>query len=221
MMKLSSRTGGRSGLASGTLSVSHTEVDGFRQHSSARFTQLSLGGDYLFGSSTSGSLRFAYSDAPQAENPGALTQAEYLANPDSAAAGNILREADKDVTQGQLGLTLKHFGERSEVTVTLFGVLRDLKNPLATPPPTGPGPTAGTYVTIERQAAGARISDVLRLGQNPDAPHLTLGVDAQRLRDDRTNSNSFSGQPDTLILEQRETVSEIGPFAQLHWNLVP
>ena len=150
MMKVSSRTGGRSGSASGTLSVSHTEYDGFRQHSSSHFTQLNLGADYIFGSSTTGTLRFGYSDAPQAENPGALTQTEYLANPDSAAAGNLLRDADKDVSQGQLGLSLKHYGERSEWTATVFGLLRDLANPLATPPPSGPGPDVGTNVNIDR-----------------------------------------------------------------------
>jgi hypothetical protein len=106
MMKVSSRTGARTGSASGTLSLSHTEYDGFRQHSSSRFTQLNLGADYIFGSSTTGILRFGYADAPQAENPGALTQTEYLANPDSAAGNNILRAADKDVSQGQLGLSL-------------------------------------------------------------------------------------------------------------------
>ncbi|HEY7028120.1 MAG TPA: TonB-dependent receptor [Gemmatimonadales bacterium] len=221
MMKVSSRTGGRSGSASGTLSLSHTEYDGFRQHSSSHFTQLNLGADYIFGSSTSGTLRFGYADAPQAENPGALTQTEYLANPDSAAAGNLLRDADKDVSQGQLGFSLKHYGERSEWTATVFGLLRDLANPLATPPPSGPGPNVGTFVNIDRQALGARFSTIRRLGANENSARLTLGVDAQFLRDDRTNARSVGGVPDTLILDQREKVAEVGPFAQLHWNFSP
>ncbi len=69
MMKLSSRTGGRSGSASGTLSVSHTEYDGFRQHSSSRFTQLNLGADYIFGSSTTGTSVSATPMPPRPKTP--------------------------------------------------------------------------------------------------------------------------------------------------------
>ena len=45
-------------------------------------------------------------DSPEAENPGALTLAEYLANPDSASGNNIRRAADKDVQQYQLSLVM-------------------------------------------------------------------------------------------------------------------
>ena len=220
MMKVSSRTGGRSGSASGTLSLSHTEYDGFRQHSSSHFTQLNLGADYIFGSSTTGTLRFGYSDAPQAENPGALTQTEYLANPDSAAAGNLLRDADKDVSQGNSALPQALWRTIGMDRDSLRVAPRPGK-PSRDPPPSGPGTDVGTFVNIDRQAIGARFSTVRNLGANENSPRLTLGVDAQYLRDDRTNSRAVGGIPDTLILDQREKVSEIGPFAQLHWNFSP
>ena len=66
--------------------------------------------DYAFSGTTLGTLRLGLADNPEAQNPGALTLAEYLANPDSAAATNLRRGADKDVQQQQLSLGLQHFG---------------------------------------------------------------------------------------------------------------
>jgi iron complex outermembrane receptor protein len=220
LFKIQGRTTARRGVASGTLSLSRTQVDGFRQNSATEFTQLNVGGDYVLGSATNLGVRFGYTDAPKAQNPGALTRAEVVANPDSAAANNILRKADKDVSQGQLAFTLRHTTGRGQWDLAVFGMLRDLENPLATPPPTGTGPTIGTYVAIDRKVYGLRASTDQRLGGSERSPRLTLGVDMQRLRDNRTNSRAIAGTPDTLILDQQERVTEIGPFLQLHYSPV-
>ncbi len=222
LFKIQGRSTARSGTASGVLSVSRTQVDGFRLHSATEFTQVNLGGSYLVGSSTQLGLHFGYTDAPKAENPGALTATEVLANPDSASATNILRAADKDVTQGQLSLSLKHFTARGEWDATIFGFRRDLSNPLATPPPGVTGVNnIGTFVEIGRKAYGIRLSTDQRLAESERALRLTAGVDVQRMRDDRTNARAVGGVPDTLILDQQETVTEAGPFVQLRWAPTP
>ena len=219
--KWQSWTSGRSGPASGTLSVSQFKADGFRQHSSAETRQLSAGVDYAFGGSTLGTLRLSLADNPEAQNPGALTLAEYLANPDSAAASNIRRGADKDAQQQQLALGLKHFDAAgNEYDVSVFGLLRDLANPLAAPPDINPGPTAGTFVAIDRAVGGVRLSTTRRLSGAEAAPRLVAGADIQRLRDDRQNFVSDAGaRTDAVFLDQRETVTELGPFAQLQWTV--
>jgi iron complex outermembrane receptor protein len=221
LFKIQGRTTARRGAASGTLSLSRTQVDGFRQNSATEFTQLNLGGSYLAGPATSLGLRFGYTDAPKAENPGALTRAEVLANPDSAGANNILRRADKDVSQGQLALTLQHHTGRGQFDVAVFGLLRYLDNPLATPPPSGTGPTVGTFVEIDRQVYGVRVSTDQRLGGSEQAPRVTAGMDVQRLRDDRSNFRAVAGVRDTAILDQQERVTEYGPFVQVHLNPIP
>jgi iron complex outermembrane receptor protein len=215
LFKIGARSMGRSGLASGTLSVSHTNVDGYRQHSNTSFTQLSLGGNYLAGNRTDLGLRFWYTDAPTADNPGALTLDEVLAKPDSAAASNILREAGKDVSQAQLAFTLRRYDGRGHFDVAVFGLTRALTNPLATPPPQGLGPNVGTYVKIDRLVGGVRFAGDHRIGSGV---RLVGGVDLQRMRDDRQNWRAVGGQPDTTILKQQETVTEAGPFVQLHWT---
>jgi iron complex outermembrane recepter protein len=221
--KWQSWSSGRAGNASGTLSVSKFQTDGYRQHSAADIRQLNAGIDYTFSGTTIGTLRFSAADDPTAENPGALTLAEYLANPDSAAATNINRRADKDVQQQQLSLGLKHMDTSgNELAVIVFGLLRDLKNPLAAPPPSGPGPTVGTYVTIDRVVGGARVSGSYLLGSGTRAPRLSAGADVQRMRDDRENFRADRGAPtDSVLIDQREKITEFGPFAQLLWSPDP
>jgi iron complex outermembrane receptor protein len=219
--KWQSWTSGRSGPVSGTLSVSQFKADGFRQHSAAETRQLNAGVDYAIGGSTLGTLRLSLADNPEAQNPGALTLAEYTANADSAAASNIRRGADKDAQQQQLALGLKHFdGAGNEYEVSVFGLLRDLANPLAAPPDINPGPTAGTFVAIDRAVGGVRVSATRRLGACANAPRLVTGADVQRLRDDRQNFVSDAGRrTDAVFLDQREKVTELGPFAQVQWTV--
>ena len=219
--KWQSWSSARAGAVSGTLSISQFKADGFRQHSAADTRQLNAGVDYAIGGATLGTLRLSLADSPEAQNPGALTRAEYLANPDSAAGNNILRAADKDVQQQQLALGLKHLdGAGNEYDVTVFGLLRDLLNPLAAPPDLNPGPTSGTFVEIDRAVGGARASTSRRLGGQEHAPRLSAGVDLQRMRDNRRNLRHVGGVPveSDVFLDQREQVTEFGPFAQVQWS---
>jgi len=213
-------TSGRSGRVSGTLSLSQFKADGFRQHSAAEVRQLNAGVDYAISGSTLARLRLSLADNPEAQNPGALTLAEYLANPDSAASNNIRRGADKDAQQHQLAFGLRHFDEAgNEYEATVFGLLRDLANPLAAPPDVNPGPTAGTYVAIDRAVGGVRLSASRRLGPNSEAPRLTTGADLQLMRDDRQNLVHDGGVPTgTVFLDQLEKITELGPFAQVQWS---
>jgi iron complex outermembrane receptor protein len=221
MVKAGVRLSGRTGLASGGLSVSHLSVDGFRQHSATDLTQLNFGGKWATSAHNTLEAHVRYADQPKAQNPGALTYAEWQVNPDSAAANNIRRNADKDVSQGMASVALRHVTDGGNVfQATIFGVTRTLRNPLAAPPPDGLGPTAGTYVSIDRLAGGLRLSG-LNLLAHTGAAKFTYGIDLQRMRDNRSNSRAIGGVPDTVILDQTEKVTEFGPFAQLSWDFVP
>jgi iron complex outermembrane recepter protein len=218
--KWQTRTSGRRGPASGVLSVSRTLWDGFRQRSEADLRLVNASVNVGVAERTQVGFRFFGADNPKAQNPGALTPAEFAANPDSAAAGNIRRSADKDVQQYQLALTLRH-GDAggNSYDLALFGLKRDLENPLAAPPPQGPGPTIGTYVQIDRLVGGARASATRVLGASPFAPRVSVGADLQYLRDDRRNFRSEAGVPlDSTYVDQQEKVLELGPFVQLHWS---
>jgi iron complex outermembrane recepter protein len=223
LQKWQARTSGRVGNASGMVSLSRLTTDGFRQWSNAEVRQLSSGIDYAMSPATVASLRVNLADVPHANNPGALTVTEYDTNLDSAAAANINRGADKLTKQNQVALLLHHSPrEGEEWMATVYGGTRDVKNGLATPPPGTAGANNGTFVTIDRGFGGGRLSGAKHLGTSPRAPTLSAGVEAQRMHDDRKNQRSTRGRPtvatDTLLLDQTETVTSTGPFAQLAWS---
>ncbi len=215
--------GGMRGRTSGLVSLSRFNTDGFRQHSGATATTFTSKLDLVLNQRSSLGLRFSASDAPRAENPGALTVAEYAKTRDSAAGSNILRGADKSVSQQQLSLRYRWLnGRGAELEVTGFGLRRNLDNPLATAPPAPVTPPSGTYSTIGRVAGGIRAAATLPIGGEESRVRLSAGVDLQAMRDDRRNQRSNGGAPTGVFLaDQRETVSEIGPFAQLHWEPAP
>ncbi|MFZ5623093.1 MAG: TonB-dependent receptor family protein [Gemmatimonadota bacterium] len=223
--KWQSRTAARTGRLAGMLSISRFKTDGFRQQAAADIRNLNAAADLAVGGSSVIGVRLLLDDTPRAQNPGALTPAEYAAKFDSAAPTNILRGADKDVQQQQLGLTFRtHDAKGNSLDATVFGLLRQLKNPLATPPRGGLPATSrlGTFVDIDRQVGGARLATTLRAGPSERAPRVTAGVDWQVLRDRRKNFLAIGGvAQDSTLVDQRENVSELGPFAQVTWSPVP
>ncbi|HET7604267.1 MAG TPA: TonB-dependent receptor [Gemmatimonadales bacterium] len=200
----------RHGPLSGTASLSRTTLDGFREHSAADLRQLGLSGAYD-GAATRLALHFSAADDPRADNPGALTPAEYAAQRDAAAPNNLLRNAGKDVTQQQLSVQLAHNDTHgNSLELTTFGLRRNLRNPLA----------SNTLVSIGRRVGGVRALAT----HHPAAsslPVISLGADAQWLRDDRRNVTPNAGTPNDTTLNQLEYVTEIGPFARATWTPAP
>ena len=224
LRKYQARVAGRAGGSVASLSASRLTIDGFRQHSAAEQRTLTLGVDHALGTSTVAQLRFHAASLPLAENPGALTLVEYARKSDSAAGNNILRGANKSVSQQQLSLAVRQSrDDGSSLEASVFGTLRDLANPLASPPPGTPSPVTGTYNTIGRHAGGTRLSAARRIGPwGALAPLLTAGLDAQGMRDHRRNSRDTGGKvqraTDSLFLDQVETVTNVAPFAQATWQ---
>ena len=205
----------RSGVVGGTVAASRFNTDGFRQQSAADQRRLSAALDWNADANTVLTLRIGAADDPRARNPGALTAAEVAANRDSAAAANIRRGADKSVTQTQLAVGVRHDAGHLHVDATLFGLTRGLDNPLATPPPAPAAANQGTWVGIDRRLGGGRAAATYAWPR----VSITSGIDAQDLRDDRINRRSTAGMPtDTLLVDQREGVSELAGFAQLAWS---
>ncbi len=207
---------GSNGGWSGSAAVARYASSGVRQQSTSNATQLTLAANRILDARWLLKARYYYADSPEAQNPGALTLAELHANRDSAAGNNILRGADKAVRQHQAGITLTHEnGRGTSGELTIFGLARDLTNPLATAPPGPAGPTVGTFSAIDRVAGGVRLSGQQTLDGR--GTRLGFGIDLQSMRDDRTNQRSRGGAPtDTVVADQRETTTELGPYLLLH-----
>ncbi len=225
LSKLQLRTAGRAGDAVGSLSLSRTTLDGFRQYDRSDSRQLMGAVDYALTGNDALSLRFAAAATPTAENPGALTAAEYAKNPDSAAAANVQRGASRAVSQEQLSLRYHHSDTRNDYAAVAYVQRRLVDNPLATAPPAPAGALNGTRSTLNRWVTGIRLDGSRTLWNAPIAPRLSIGADFQQSADLRKNQRNTAGRiqaaTDTLFINQNEIVSAIGAFSQVQWSPAP
>ncbi len=204
-------TGARVGTLGGTIAASRFYTDGYRQQSATDERRLNLGLDWGAAANTTFTLRFAAADDPRAQS-GGTHRGRVRDQSRLCLGGQHRRGADKAVTQTQLALGMRHDAGRVHLDATVFGLTRDLENPLATPPPAPASSNEGTWNAIDRELGGARASATVDLG----GPSVTGGIDVQSLRDNRTNRRSVNGvETDTLLLDQTERVAEKAAFAQL------
>ncbi len=208
--KWQSTTAARIGAGVAQVTASRLSYDGERDHSAADLRNLNARVRFPIGPAWSLSALLDVGDNPKADNPGSLTSAELGANLDSAPALNVNRHAGKDVSQVQAGATLRRaLSGDGELSVTVFGLTRDLQNPITT-----------TYIELQRVDYGLRASVTRPLRLGTLTHRLTAGIDFQRQRDDRLNWNYLNTPGDsarrdtTRALDQRERVTEIGPFLQ-------
>lgn len=217
--KWQSTTGLRLGDGGGSaqLTVSRLDYEGERDHSTADQRVLNARVSLPLATGWSLALVTAVGDNPRADNPGSLTLAELHANRDMAPLLNRNRNAGKAVTQLQTGATVRRtMANGGAAAFTIFGLTRDLKNPITT-----------TYIDLDRVDYGARASVTVPLPLGSLGHRLTAGFDVQRQRDDRKNFSYLntpgdSAQRDTVrSLDQLERVTEIGPFVQSALELSP
>ena len=215
--KWQSTTGVRVGGGGAQLTLSRLDYNGERDHSAADNRVFNARLNVPVGAGWSLAVVAAGANNPQADNPGSLTFNELMANRDTAPVLNRNRDAGKDVTQFQTGATLRRSGANgSAAAFTIFGLTRDLKNPITT-----------TYIDLNRVDYGARASVTYPLPLGSLAHRLTFGFDIQRQQDDRKNfaylnTPGDSAKPDTTrTLDQLEHVTELGPFVQSALNLSP
>lgn len=205
------------GGGSAQLTVSRLDYTGQRDHSAADNRVLNARLQLPLADGWSLLLITNVGDNPRADNPGSLTLAELQANRDTVPVLNANRNAGKDVTQIQSGATLhRTMANGGEASVTIFGLTRDLKNPITT-----------TYIDLDRVAYGARASVTYPLPLGSLAHRLTAGFDLQRQRDDRENFGYLNTPGDSATrstvrsLDQLEHVTEFGPFVQSALELSP
>jgi iron complex outermembrane receptor protein len=215
--KWQSTTAMRIGDGSAQLTVSRLDYEGERDHSGADQRVLNARLRVPIADGWSLMVITDVGDNPRADNPGSLTLAELQANRDTVPVLNRNRNAGKAVTQIQSGATVhRTMTNGGEATVTIFGLTRDLKNPITT-----------TYIDLERVDYGARASVTYPLPLGSLVHRLTAGFDFQRQRDDRENFNYLNTPGDSATrdtvrsLHQLEHVTEFGPFVQSALELSP
>lgn len=197
----------------GFLAASRRSTAGVRRHAEARQLRVRGALEWRAGRGTRFTLRGSLADDPLLQAPGALTAAEFATDPAGANPAAIARQASKRVEQGQFSVGFRHEGGTAATEVTAWLLQRDLFNPLAVQPAGATDPLDGLLIEVDRAVAGLRAASTRTIGSRVV---LTAGIDVQRQDDWRRNSVHRAGAAlaGTDLLDQRQLVTALGPFAQ-------
>lgn len=185
-----------------SVDLSRRTYEGYRTHSQADHTTATAHVVRHVGASR---LRLSGSLVDfDAQNPGSLNATQLATDRDAARVFNISQDARKDVTQGQIGFSWRHYGDVL-FGLTTYGLFRRLDNPIAV-----------RVIDLDRSAAGARLE---ARGNSTDDISWALGVSTDYQRDDRRNFDNLSGTSGAVRLDQLEEVVNVAPFAQASLRL--
>jgi iron complex outermembrane receptor protein len=210
------KAGGISGPVYYQADASLNRSGGFRIYSRQRSTS----GFARVGAMISGTdyaVQVLGFDMPVAENPGAITLAQFQSNSRLADQPSVNKLARKVVRQIQVGLSANRQLPRDDIFASAYIGGRSLYNPL-------------TFAVVDfgRRTFGAsgRLTHLSSAVARPN--RLTVGVDLQDQNDSRRNFTNCNDNPPpattttscpalgvergSLTLDQRELVSGVGAY---------
>jgi iron complex outermembrane receptor protein len=210
------KTGGATGGFGYQANAARTESDGYRDYSRQRTTNgfARVSYDNVEGSYA---LDWLGVNTPVAQNPGALTRAQFETNPRLADPLSIRKGARKAVTQSQFGLTGRHKVGRGEIEASGNVGTRSLDNPLTF-----------AVVDVGRTTSGGNLRATLPFSWLGADQRLTAGTELQHQNDLRLNFTNCNDVPPpttptatcpvvgvergTVTLSQREIVTSFGSY---------
>ena len=216
--RLVAKAGGASAGFGYQANVARTESDGYRDYSRQRMTN---GFGRISYDNVEGSyaLEWLGVNTPVAENPGALTRAQFDSDPRLADPLSIRKGARKAVTQSQLGLTGRHTIARGVVEAAAYVGTRTLDNPLTF-----------AVVDVGRTMSGENLRATLPFSMLGVDHRFTAGTELQLQNDLRRNFTNCNDAPaptvstttcpvlgverGTVTLNQREIVSSFGSYVR-------
>ena len=205
--KFQVKTGGQAERVNYFVSLSDSEVDGYRVHSETENTQLS--GRLEFDLGDRGSLLAVanYTDQPVSNDPGGINIAQVEADRRSARDRNLSFNSGEALEHTRIGFVYTlPTGEGSELQVRNYYVSRDFNNRL----PFG----GGGAVDLQRFFAGGGISYTHQGSLAGKPNRIVVGLDFDDQDDHRRRFNNDMGVPGALTLDQDEHVTSTGLFVQ-------
>lgn len=201
--------------------VTRSAGDGPRDYSTFQSTNAIADARWERPGGTRYQLTASFYDAPEAENPGALTRDELDDHPTLADSLNITRKAGKSVRQSLIALQATRPLGRGALTASVHGGWRELANP-----------QSFAIIDLDRATSGGSVQAQFRLGERARPVRLAIGADYLNQVDDRLNFTNCAGRTGTttcpgvadkgaLTLDQRERVSGVGAYARGELPLSP
>ncbi|MES2612767.1 MAG: TonB-dependent receptor [Pseudomonadota bacterium] len=205
----------------GLLDVSRFETDGWREHSAARRTHLNGKLVARPDADTKITALLNLYDQPGAQDPLGLTRAQFNANPRQAPEVASTFGTRKSVAQNQWGLVLeRQLGVADSVRARAYGGTRQLTQYLSF---SGAAEnSAGGVVDLDRDYHGLGLAWT-HTAKMPSGLPLTwtLGVDADRLAEQRQGLVNQNGEPGALRRNERDRAGNTDLFAQVDAWITP
>jgi iron complex outermembrane receptor protein len=197
-------------------SLSHLQLDGYRDHSGTRSSILNARFSWEIDDSSDLSLVVNAVDSPQADDPGGLTREQVRQDRRQASPRNLLFDAGEELDQQKLGLVYRRcFGRKHQISVRNYYLLRDFENRLPF--------VEGGSVNLDRFFAGGDLQYTYADTVFGQSAWLVAGLDLDAQRDDRRRFDNLFGDRGALTLDQDEDVTSYGAYLQngvaLPWKL--
>ena len=198
----------------------HWRSDGARGHSAAQRSSLSGRLDWSLPGSGNLGLFFQHFDAPDAQDPRSLTDAQWRADPYQTAAVASTFNTRKSVAQDQLGLVLEQPLGSGQWRLAAHAGQRQVLQFLAIPAAAQANPLhGGGVVDLDSDYAGL---DLRLSGQPHPAWQWSAGINSEWQRQQRRGWENFIGSQlgvrGRLRRDQMDTVWNLDGHAQLAWQ---
>jgi len=205
--KLQAKLGGTAGSVGYLVSISDSELDGYRDQSEAQNSQLSARFDFDLRNDQELTTVFNYTDQPVSDDPGGITAAQALSDPRSARDANVQYDGGEALEQTKLGVVYSiPFGDANSLSARGYYLTRDFSNLLPF--------QSGGQVQLDREFLGGGLS-YTRSGTIGGLDNeLVIGFEFDSQDDDRLRFDNNNGTRGALTFNQNEKVESQGIFIQ-------
>lgn len=205
--KIQGKMGGQGDRVGYVVSLSDSEIDGYREQSRAENTQFTGRLNFDLGQERQLLAVLNYTDQPTSDDPGGVNLAQATMDPRSARDVNVQYDAGENLEQTRLGFVYTMpLGQNSDITARNYYVTRDFGGKLPF--------LSGGQIGLDRFFAGGGFTYRYTgdLGQHEN--QLIVGFDFDDQDDDRTRYDNIDGVRGALTLDQNESVTSRGIFVQ-------
>jgi iron complex outermembrane receptor protein len=205
--KVQVKTGGETGRLNYLVSLSDSQIDGYRAQSAAENSQLTGRFDLDLGNDRDLLTVINFTDQPVSDDAGGVTAALAASDPRAAWPANVQFDAGEALQQTRLGFVYSMpAGARGSISARNYYAWRDFGNLLPVQP--------GGIVDLDRKFIGGGFS-YTHEGFLLDRPNrFVTGVDFDDQDDDRKRFNNMNGVQGAQTFDQNEHVTSQGLFIQ-------
>ena len=202
--QLQFKSAGEWGASDYLFNVSRTELDGYRDHSSARGSVLNSRLGLPIGDSDRLIFSLNLTDQPEADDPGGINAAQAAAEPQSARDRNVQFDSGESLEQQRFGIVYERDRPSGSLTLRNYYAWREFANKLPF--------VGGGSVDLDRFFYG--VGGQYTFGTESDALKLTIGLDYDKQDDDRKRFDNNDGVLGAMVFDQNEQVESTGIYLQ-------